>query len=151
LPGSRVDAVPAAAWAAAPDASADVVVFDGVAGEPAGRSALYVAPPPGAGPCAGERDVRDATLVDWDDAHPVLVAADAGSIAAVPHARAFAPPPWATELVRATARGPAFTLLAAGEHDGRRIACLGAVLDDALGSSDALPLALLTLGTLGWL
>lgn len=150
VPGTRVEVVTAAAWSAAPIADADAVVFDGVAPEPGARSALYVAPPPGA-PCPTDGEASAATVVDWEDDHPTLGAVDDLGGVAVARAVRLTTPTWATPVVLAAATGRAFPLLVAGEVDGRRIACFGAPLGALAQSSDGLPLLLLALGTLGWL
>src|SRR5262249_61391714 len=65
------------------------------------------------------------------------------------------PPPvlrgWGPAAVPAASRRAAFPFLVVGEHAGRRRACLGAELPVQPSSSDAMPLVLLTLGTLRWL
>jgi len=149
-PGTRLEAVSPAAWTAARGADADAVVFDRVAPPADVRRALWVAPPPGA-PCPAAGDAGPATIVDWEDGHPALAALDDPGGATVARAVRLDPPPWAAPVVLAAAAGRAFPLLVVGERDGRRFACLGAPLDDALASSDRLPLYLLALGTLGWL
>jgi hypothetical protein len=53
--------------------------------------------------------------------------------------------------VTAASRHAAFPFLVVGEHAGRRRACLGAELPVQPSSTDAMPLVLLTLGTLRWL
>ncbi len=151
LPGARVEVVTPAAWAAAPAADADVVVFDEVAPATGVVNALWVAPPPGSGPCPSDGEVTGAAVVDWEDDHPALAGLDGLEATPVARARRLVAPEWAAPVVLAAAAGRTFPLLVAGERDGRRTACLGASLDGALGTSDGLPLLLLTLGTLGWL
>jgi hypothetical protein len=114
-------------------------------------SVLYLAPPPGNAVCPGARTVEDASVVDWEPGAPVLQGF--GSLAAVEAARAtqLLLPPWGTAAVTAASRRAAFPFLVVGERAGRRRACLGAELPAQPSSSDAMPLVLLTLGTLRWL
>ncbi len=114
-------------------------------------SVLYLAPPPGNAVCPGARTVEDASVVDWEPGDPVLQGF--GSLAAVEaaHATQLLLPAWGTAAVTAASRRAAFPFLVVGEHAGRRRACLGAELPVQPSSSDAMPLVLLTLGTLRWL
>jgi len=114
-------------------------------------SVLYLAPPPGNPVCPGARMVEDASVVDWEPDDPVLQGF--GSLAAVEVARAtqLLLPEWGTAAVTAASRRAAFPFLVVGERAGRRRACLGAELPVQPSSSDAMPLVLLTLGTLRWL
>ena len=151
IPGTHVDVVTADAWMSGSPADAAVVVFDGVAPEPSARSALYVAPPAGSERCPSDGEARAATIVDWEEDDPALVGADGLGGFAVAQTRRLATPDGMKAVVLANARGDAFPILVTGEHDGRRVACLGPSLDGALGTSDGLPLVLLSLGTIGWL
>lgn len=130
-----------------------VTVFDRMA-PPAGDGAgglLYVAPPPGNTVCPSARVLDDASVVDWDAGHPLLVGLN--GLEAVEAARAvqLALPPWGVPVATAASRRAAYPFLVVGEARGRRRACLAAELPPGPVTSDAMPLALLTLATLRWL
>jgi len=130
-----------------------VTVFDHqVPADPDGAGGvLYLAPPPGNPVCPGARTVDDASVVDWEPDAPVLHGF--GSLAAVEaaHATQLLQQPWGATVVTAATRHAAFPFLVVGEQAGRRRACLGAELPVSAPTSDAMPLVLLTLGTLRWL
>ena len=150
LPGSRVDAVSPARFAEIAARDGQVVVFDRVA--PATlRSALYAAPPPGNDVCPNRGPIEDATVVDWEPDHPVIGAIEGLDLIVPEHAQALELPERAMPAVLATGGGTTFPLLATAEHDGRRLACLGAELTAPLAASDRLPMLVLLLSTLRWL
>ncbi len=128
-------------------------LFDGIVPPalPPAVNALYVAPPRGNPVCPPARTFDGAAVIDWEPEHALLRGLESLDAIEVPHATALDPPPWADSIVLAAARRAAFPLLIAGERDGRRIACLGTELGAPLTSSDALPLLMLTLGTVRWL
>jgi hypothetical protein len=149
VPGSRVRTVEPAAWDAAPDIDARAVVLDGVApAAPLPIPALWIAPPTGNDVCPTARAVEDAAVVDWEADHPAVRGLGALEAIALPGTAELATPPWGDAVVLAATEHGAFPFLVAGERDGKRTACLGAA---PLGSSDDLPLLLLTLRTLAWL
>jgi von Willebrand factor type A domain/Aerotolerance regulator N-terminal len=129
-----------------------VTVFDRLAPRDGDAgAALYVAPPPGNAVCPSAREVDDASVVDWEDAHPVL--AGLGGLAAIEADRAMqlTTPPWGATIVTAASRRAAYPFLVVGESHGRRRACLAAELPPLPATSDTMPLELLTLSTLRWL
>ncbi len=128
-------------------------LFDGIVPPelPPAVNALYVAPPAGNTVCPTSRTVESAAVIDWRPEHGVVRGLDALDAVTVGRTAALDVPPWGEPVVLAAARHAAFPLLVAGERDGRRVACLGAELGAPLASSDALPLLMLTLGTLRWL
>ena len=155
VPAARLDVVNAAGLrerASAPAAGGAVTVWDRIApAEDAGGNALYLAPPPGNTVCPSAREVDDAAVVDWEADHPAL--AGLRGLEAVEAVRAvqLLPPDRGQVVMTAASRRAAYPFLIADERDGRRRACLAAVLPARLTTSDALPLALLTLSTLRWL
>jgi len=153
IPGTRLELVRRAAAGAAALGPPRVAVLDGWLPStlPVGASALIVGPPPGATPCASAGVVESAAVVDWEDDHRLLAGIGGLQALEVERARRLESLPWMAPVVLAASRQAAFPLLAAGDHDGRRVACLGAPLDDALASDDGLPLLVLVLGTLRWL
>ncbi len=153
LPDARLEVVNAAGWRERGSAgtAGQVVVFDRLALAAAGP-ALYVAPPPGDGPCGGVRRVDGgAAVIDWDDDHPILDGVDGLHALEVGAVVQLGTPSWARVVALGGSRTATFPLVLAGERDGHRQACLGAALPVPLTSSDALPLLVLTLGTLRWL
>ncbi len=154
LPAARLEVVNEAGLreGAGGTGAGRVTVFDRIvpADEPTG-SALYLAPPPGNRLCPSAREVDDAAVVDWEPAHPLL--AGLQGLAAVEAARAvqLLEPEWGATVLTAASRRAAYPFLIAGERDGRRRACLAAVLPPRLATSDALPLVLVTLATVRWL
>ncbi len=130
-----------------------VTVFDRLAprGHDGDGAVLYVAPPPGNAVCPSARVVEDASVVDWEAAHPVL--AGLTGLEAVEAARAMQllAPAWGAAVVTAASRRVAYPFLVVGEARGRRRACLAAELPAGPATSDTMPLALLLLGTLRWL
>jgi hypothetical protein len=151
--GSRVEVVSRDRYKPHAVAGRRAALFDGVvpAELPAAVNALYVAPPPGNTVCPTSRAVDGAAVIDWEADHPVVRGLDALEAIEVGRTSALDVPDWGTPVVLAAARRAAFTLLVAGERDGRRIACLGTELAAPLTSSDKLPLLMLTLGALRWL
>ncbi|TMA69782.1 MAG: hypothetical protein E6J69_04545 [Deltaproteobacteria bacterium] len=127
-----------------------VAVFDGFA-PPAAMNALYAAPPAGSGICPGDGLADEAAVVDWEVDHPAVRGLEGLQALRLARVRRLATPAWGAPVVLAAARGGDWPLLVLGDESGRRVACLGAELGPALGSSDGLPLLLLTLGTLRWL
>ncbi len=152
IPGSRVEVVNRARYAEAPPVGHRVALFDAFvpAKGPPG-AALYVAPPPGNPICPSAEAIERAVVIDWDDAHPALAGLRALESFDAVWAHPLAVPSWAVPIVFAGTRQGAFPLLLAGEHAGRRVACLGAELVTPLASSDRLPLLVLALGALRWL
>ena len=150
IPGTHVDVLSADAWVTASPTNA-VVVFDGVAPHASARRALYVAPPAGSEECPSDGEVGAATIVDWEDDDPALGRTEGLGGFVIPQMRRLATGDGMKAVVLAVARGAAFPVLVTGERAGRRVACLGPSLDGALGTSDELPLVLLSLGTIGWL
>jgi len=153
LAGSRVEVTSRERFEAAPPAGRRVALFDGFvpATLPLAVNALYVAPPPGNDVCPSGARRDGATVVDWDESHPALAGLDALHALGVDGVVELGDVSWGTPIVLAAAHRAAFPLLVAGERNGRRTACLGAELGGSLGSSDRLPLLLLTLATLRWL
>lgn len=153
LAGSRVEVTSRERFEAAPPAGRRVAIFDGFvpAALPLAVNALYVAPPPGNDVCPSGGRHGDASVVDWDDAHPALAGLGALQALGVSGAVELGATSWGTPIVLAATPRAAFPLLVVGERNGRRAACLGAELGGSLGSSDRLPLLLLTLATLRWL
>ena len=151
--GSRVEVVRRDRYRPETLTGRRVALFDGVVPSalPPAVNALYVAPPAGNTVCPTARAVDGAAVIDWEPDHPLLRGLESLDAIEVTHATALDAPPWADAVVLAASRRAAFPLLVAGEHDGRRIACLGTELAAPLTSSDALPLLMLTLGTLRWL
>ena len=153
LVGSRIEVTSRQRFAAAPPAGRRVVLFDGFVPEsvPPAVIALYTAPPAGNEVCPTVRRRGDAMVVDWDDDHPVLAGLGALQALAVGGAAELQATSWGTPIVIAVASDAAFPLLIVGERGARRTACLGAELGGSLGTSDRMPLLLLTLATLRWL
>lgn len=151
--GSRIEVVSKDRYRPERVAGRRAALFDGVvpAELPPAVNALYVAPPAGNSVCPTSHTVDGAAVIDWRPDHPLLRGLDALDAVTVGRTSALTVPAWADPVVVAAARHAAFPLLVAGERDGRRIACLGAELAAPLASSDALPLLVLTLGTLRWL
>ncbi len=153
VPGSRVEVMSRARYAERLPAGRRTALFDGIVPDelPPAVNALYVAPPPGNTLCPVARVVDNAAVIDWETDHPALSGLAALQALEVGRASELTSPPWATPVVLAASRRRAFPLLVAGEHEGRRTACLGAELAAPLASSDHLPLLVLTLSTLRWL
>jgi hypothetical protein len=151
--GSRVEVVARDRYRPESLTGRRVALFDGIAPAalPPAVNALYVAPPAGNSFCPSTRAYEGAAVIDWEPTHPLLRGLESLDAIEVPHATALELAPWADPVVLAASRRAAFPLLVAGERDGRRIACLGTELAAPLTSSDALPLLMLTLGTLRWL
>src|SRR5438477_6056977 len=150
LPGGRVRLVPPARWPEEGAGDARVVVFDRVAPPTTSgvTPALYLEPPAGNAICPTDRIVDDAAVVDWDADHPALRGLNALQGVTLTHATRLAPPAWGSILALAATGGSAFPFLVAGEHDRRRVACLGTA---PLASADDVPLLTLLLATLRWL
>jgi len=154
LPDAHVEVVNAAGWRerGGAVAASTVVLFDRMvpADEPA-APALYVAPPPGNPRCPAADAVDGAAVVDWTAGHPALGALDDLSALEVGRASRLLAPAWGTVLAQAASRRAAFPFLVVGVRGRHRIACLAAELPAPLATSDATPLLLVVLGTLGWL
>lgn len=149
---ARVASVSTSAWASLAPARDRIVIFDGVAPDAVSAvPALYVAPPPGRGPCAAIARVADAAVVDWDDAHPLVRGVGSLASLVVHAASALADVPWGVAVASAASAERAFPFLVAGELDGHRVACMAAGPTAPLATTDQLPLVVLTLATLGWL
>jgi len=148
--GSRLEVVNRARYEEEPLGGRRVAVFDGFA-PPAAMNALYAAPPAGSGICPGDGLADEAAVVDWEVDHPAVRGLEGLQALRLARVRRLATPAWGAPVVLAAARGGDWPLLVLGDESGRRVACLGAELGPALGSSDGLPLLLLTLGTLRWL
>jgi len=151
--GSRVEVVARDRYRPEALGGRRAALFDGIAPQalPPAVNALYVAPPENNGLCPSTRSFDGAAVIDWEPGHPLLRGLESLDAIEVAHAAALDVAPWADPVVLAASRRAAFPLLVAGERDGRRIACLGTELAAPLTSSDALPLLMLTLGTLRWL
>lgn len=130
------------------DDGARVAVLDGVDAPDVAMPALYVEPPPGHPLCPSDPAVDDAAVADWDADHPALRGLDALEAITLPRAHPLRDPGWARTLVVAATARRGFPLLVAGEHDGRRVACLGARPE---ASADGFPLLVLVLNALRWL
>jgi hypothetical protein len=152
LDGSRIETISRARWDEDPPAGDATVLFDGFVPERRRPvNALYVAPPAGNPLCPSSGTADDASVIDWDAAHPAIAGLDDLEALTATPAIQLETPEWGTAVVFAAARGVGFPFLIAGERDGRRVACLGAALTPPLASSDRLPLLVLTLSALRWL
>ncbi len=153
IAGSRIEVTSRAQYSATPPAGRRVALFDGFvpATLPLATNALFVAPPEGNDVCPSAGRRRDAVVVDWDDDHPALAGLGALQAIGVAGTSQLGDADWGDPIVLAASAEAAFSLLIAGERNGRRTACLGAELGAGLASSDRLPLLLLTLATLRWL
>jgi hypothetical protein len=152
VPGARADVMSRAAYRTAPPRTRGTLVLDGLVPDgPPGTAMLVVAPPSGQSLCPASRRLAGAAVVDWEAEHPAL--AGLGDLQALDLAdvRALEAPAWGTSAVLAAAPGLTFPLLVTGEHEGARVACLGARVGRPLASADDVPLLVLLLGTLRWL
>ena len=153
VPGSKVEVVSRARYAERLPGGRRTALFDGIVPDtlPPAVNALYVAPPAGNTLCPVAAFADNAAVVDWESEHPAVSGLATLQALEVGRAGELTSPAWATPVVLAASRRRAFPLLVAGEHEGRRTACLGAELAAPLASSDHLPLLVLTLSALRWL
>ena len=131
----------------------DLVVFHGVAPPaPPGISALYVYPPPD-NPLFHVAGTADGVeVMDWNDRHPALRGLQPVTTVPLRRVRIVDPPDWAEPLLSARSANRAFALAFAGDHDGRRIACLGFDLaTERLLNSDNASFLLFFVNLLDWL
>jgi VWA domain-containing protein/aerotolerance regulator-like protein len=97
-------------------------------------------------------DASDIEVLDWAAAHPAL--ASIRPLAALPlqRTRIVTPPAWSQVLLWSRTNEREFPLALAGEHDGRRVACITFDLEaERLLSSDNLNFFLFFMNLLAWL
>ncbi|MFQ5667218.1 MAG: BatA and WFA domain-containing protein [Candidatus Binatia bacterium] len=152
-PGLRLRIVRPQAFHVQQARDADVVIFHRFvpAVEPA-SNALYVYPPAENRLFPVSAEATNIEVVDWDAHHAVLHALQ--PLAALPlhRARIITPPAWSDVLLWSRTTDCQFPLAVAGEHRGRRVACITFDLAaEGLLGSDSINLFLFFMNLLGWL
>jgi len=153
VPALQIEVVSPEAFSAAPARPADVVIFHRVVPErPPPVNALYIYPPADNALFPVLAEAANVEVLDWNPRHAALQ--PLRPLAALPlqHARVVTPPPWSETLLSSRTLEREFPLAFAGEHDGRRVACITFDLEaERLLSSDNINVFLFFLNLLGWL
>jgi hypothetical protein len=115
-------------------------------------NALYIYPPADNPLFPVLGDASNVEVLDWDEHHVALQSLRPLAALPLQRARIVAPPTWSTTLLWSRTIEREFPLAFAGEHDGRRLACITFDLEaERLLSTDNVNFFLFFMNVLGWL
>lgn len=119
---------------------------------PPAANALYIYPPADNPLFQVDGDASDVEVLDWDAHHVALQSLRPLAALPLQRARIIAPPAWSETLLWSRTTEREFPLAFAGEHDGRRLACITFDLEaERLLSTDNVNFFLFFMNLLGWL
>jgi len=119
---------------------------------PPPTNALYIYPPGGNPLFQVSGDASNVEVLDWDEHHVALQSLRPLASLPLQRARIIAPPAWSETLLWSRTIEREFPLAFAGEHDGRRLACITFDLEaERLLSTDNVNFFLFFMNLLGWL
>ena len=119
---------------------------------PPPTNALYIYPPADNPLFQVAGDASNVEVLDWNAHHVALQSLRPLASLPLQRARIVAPPAWSETLLWSRTIEREFPLAFAGEHDGRRIACMTFDLEvERLLSTDNVNFFLFFMNLLGWL
>lgn len=152
-PGLQLTVIDPETFAAGTAQPADVFIFHRFVPDVGlATNALYIYPPPGNRLFPVATEATNIEVLDWNAHHPALQSLRPLAALPLQRARVMTPPAWSDILLWSRTAEREFPLAFAGEHDGRRFACITFDLEaERLLSSDNVSVFLFFMNLLSWL